>query len=63
MWENGKYVKLVVHDKAEDKKETTYYRLKEGKLVNVNGHPDIDFDSLEEQEPDYIEEKGEIIKE
>lgn len=63
MWENGKYVKFVVHDKEEDKKETTYYRLKDDELVNVNGHPDIDFDSLEKQEPDYIEEKGEIIKE
>lgn len=63
MWENGKYVKFVVHDKEENKKETTYFRLKDDELVNVNGHPDIDFDSLEEQEPDYIEEKGEIIKE
>ncbi|MGF7087059.1 hypothetical protein JOD24_000891 [Kroppenstedtia sanguinis] len=32
--------------------------IKDDGLVN-----DIDFDSLEEQEPDYIEEKGEIIKE
>ncbi|MCG5105366.1 hypothetical protein [Oceanobacillus alkalisoli] len=63
MWENGKYVKFVVHDKEESKKEITYYRLKDAELVNVNGHPDIDFDSLEEQEPDYIEEKGKIIKE
>lgn len=63
IWENGKYVKFVVHDKEEPKKDTTYYRLKDGELVNVNGHPGIDFDSLEEQEPDYIEEKGEIIKE
>lgn len=63
IWENGKYVKFIVHDNEEDKKETTYYRLKDDELVNVNGHPDIDFDSLEEQDPDYIEQQGEIIKE
>ncbi|MCJ7842617.1 hypothetical protein MUB24_17275 [Lederbergia sp. NSJ-179] len=64
MWENGKYIKVVVYDKEEDdEKEITHYRLKDDELVNINGHPDIDFDSIEEQEPDYIEEKGEIIKE
>ena len=35
-----------------------HYRLKDDELMNINGHPDIDFDSIEEQEPDYIEEKG-----
>ncbi|API91540.1 hypothetical protein J32TS6_31180 [Virgibacillus pantothenticus] len=63
MWENGKYIKVVVYDKEEDdEKEITHYRLKDDELVNINGHPDIDFDSIEEQEPDYIEEKGKIIK-
>ncbi|MEW9676081.1 hypothetical protein ABRT01_07850 [Lentibacillus sp. L22] len=62
MWENGKYIKIVVYDKEEDKNETNHYRLKDDELVNINGHPDIDFDSIEEQEPDYIEEKGKIIK-
>lgn len=63
MWENGKYIKVVVYDKEnDDEKEITHYRLKDDELVNINGHPDIDFDSIEEQEPDYIEEKGKIIK-
>ena len=38
------------------------HRLKDDKLVNVNGHPDIEFDSIEEKDPNYIEEKGKIIK-
>ena len=35
-------------DDKEDKKETTFYRLKDDGLVKANGHPDIDFDPLEE---------------
>ena len=64
MWENGKYVKLIVYDREKSNyTETTRYKLKDDELENINGHPDIDFDAIEEKEPDYIEKKGEINKE
>lgn len=63
IWADGKYIKLVVYDQSEDSTRTQYYELHEDGLWSVNGHPDIDFDSLEEKEPDYIEKQGEVIKE
>lgn len=62
IWD-GEYVKLVVYDQSEDSTRTTYYKLENAGITNVNDHPDIDFDSLEQKEPDYIEEQGEIVKE
>ncbi len=62
MRENGKYIKFVVYDKEDNLRfGVKRNRLKDDELVNKNGHPDIDFESIEEQEPDYIEEKGKII--
>ncbi|MDO6450537.1 hypothetical protein Q4522_14930 [Oceanobacillus profundus] len=62
IWKNEKYIKLVVYDQSEDFTRTRYYEMRDDGLRNVNGHPDIDFDSLEEKEPDYIEKQGEVIK-
>ncbi|MBP2079774.1 hypothetical protein [Oceanobacillus polygoni] len=63
IWKNEKYVELVVYDQSEDFTRTRYYEIGDDGLRNVNGHPDIDFDSIKEKEPDYIEKQGKVIKE
>ena len=63
IWNGGKYIKLVVYDQSEDSTRTQYYELSDDGLSRVNSSPKIDFDSLEEKEPDYIEKQGEVIKE
>ncbi|WP_339229805.1 hypothetical protein NSQ77_06820 [Oceanobacillus sp. FSL K6-2867] len=62
IWADEKYIKIVVYDQSEDSTRTRYYELRDDGLWSVDGHPDIDFDSLEEKEPDYIEKQGEVIK-
>ncbi|MEI3599148.1 MULTISPECIES: hypothetical protein [unclassified Oceanobacillus] len=48
MRENGKYIEFVVYDKEDNLRfGVKRYRLKDDELVNINGHPDIDFDSIE----------------
>ena len=60
IWNGGKYIKLVVYDQSEDSTRTQYYELSDDGLSRVNSSPKIDFDSLEEKEPDYIENKGKL---
>ncbi|WP_303447809.1 hypothetical protein [Oceanobacillus profundus] len=63
IWDDGKYIKIVVYDQNEDSTRTQYYELSDDGLSRVNSSPKVDFDSLEEKDPDYIEKQREVIKE
>ena len=64
IWDDGQYIQLIFKPKGDGHKGGITYKFEDGKFKNMmSALLEDEKEALDEKEPDYVEEQGNVIKE